>query len=109
MVLDFSQADRLDLVGLQGFPRLILVLLPLGWTRIVFFSILFLCCCFDPFRYRYTTEHQALMIVRAAEWDAVLYDAQWDEELWVVAEKACKSVIKGYRKMYPEYLGRTIH
>ena len=49
------------------------------------------------------------MIVRAAEWDAVLYDAQWDEELWVVAEKACKSVIKGYRKMYPEYLGRTIH
>ncbi|CAK9026036.1 Myeloid leukemia factor, partial [Durusdinium trenchii] len=77
VVLDFSQTERLDLVSLQGCPKLIVVLL-------------------------YTADHQALMVIRACEWEALLLDGKWDSDLERAADRACKGVMKAYRRMYPK-------
>lgn len=44
------------------------------------------------------------MVIRACEWEALLLDGKWDSDLERAADRACKGVMKAYRRMYPKQL-----
>ena len=54
---------------------------------------------------RYSDNHQALMAIRAGEWQAVLYDGKADPHIRKAAQQACKPIAEAYAAVYPGTFG----
>lgn len=54
---------------------------------------------------RYSDNHQALMAIRAGEWQAVLYDGKADPHIRKAAQQACKPIAVAYAAVYPGTFG----